>query len=69
MRFVDDEGKESFVIEPSRGEQGYDILFDNVFHGTVQSLTEALKLYEDTQKLALQTQLRTKSWSKLHRTV
>jgi hypothetical protein len=63
VRFFDDEGKETFVIEPSRGTQGYDILFDNAYIETVQSLTEAFKLYEDTHKLM------TRSWSKLQRTV
>ena len=62
MRFFDEEGRETFIIEPSKGTLGYDILFDNVYMETVQSLTEAFKLYEDTLKL------RKKSWSVLRLT-
>ena len=64
MRFFDEEGKETFIIEPLKNEQGgYQILFDTASLQTVQSLTEAFKVYEDAVKLRKQT------WLNLRRTV
>ena len=52
MRFVNDAGNEAFIIEPSAGTLGFDLLFDNYYIETVQSLTQAFRLYENTEKIA-----------------
>jgi hypothetical protein len=52
MRFVNDAGNEAFIIEPSAGTLGFDLLFDNYYIETVQSLTQAFRLYEDTARMA-----------------